>query len=159
VLTLRLLTVALGHHPVLNSTWIDTVDGPRIHVHPTVHLGIGVAAPRGLLCPSFPMRRPRPPANSPPRVNRLVADARAARSNHGAAGSTLRCPTSGRSASTRRSRVNHPEAAILGIGSLNRVRWSSTARGRPPHDDADVRFDHRVADGAQAAAFLGELRI
>ncbi len=49
VLTLRLLTIALRHHPNLNSTWVDTTDGPQIHVHSAVHLGFGVAAPRGLL--------------------------------------------------------------------------------------------------------------
>ena len=49
VLTLRLLTIALRHHPNLNSTWLDTTDGPQIHVHSAVHLGFGVAAPRGLL--------------------------------------------------------------------------------------------------------------
>jgi 2-oxoisovalerate dehydrogenase E2 component (dihydrolipoyl transacylase) len=51
VLTLRLLTIALRHHPNLNSTWLDTTDGPQIHLHSAVHLGFGVAAPRGLLVP------------------------------------------------------------------------------------------------------------
>ena len=48
---MRLLTIALAHHPMLNSTWVDTADGPQIHVHSAVHLGFGVAAPRGLLVP------------------------------------------------------------------------------------------------------------
>ena len=51
MLTLRLLTIALTHHPMFNSTWVDTADGPHIHVHSAVHLGFGVAAPRGLLVP------------------------------------------------------------------------------------------------------------
>ena len=51
VLTLRLLTIALTHHPMFNSTWVDTAGGPHIHVHSAVHLGFGVAAPRGLLVP------------------------------------------------------------------------------------------------------------
>ena len=51
VLTLRLLTIALAHHPNLNSTWVDTTAGPQIHLHSAVHLGFGVAAPRGLLVP------------------------------------------------------------------------------------------------------------
>ena len=49
--SLRLLTIALRHYPNLNSTWLDTTDGPQIHLHPAVHLGFGVAAPRGLLVP------------------------------------------------------------------------------------------------------------
>lgn len=55
--------------------------------------------------------------------------------------------------------VNHPEAAILGVGSI---------RPRPHVVDGDrlvVRptakltcaFDHRVCDGAEAAAFLTAL--
>ena len=40
VLTLRLLTIALRHHPNLNSTWLDTTDGPQIHLHSAVHLGL-----------------------------------------------------------------------------------------------------------------------
>ena len=54
MLTLRLLVLALRQHEVLNSTWVDTVDGPRIHVHPAVHLGVAVATPRGLLVPVVP---------------------------------------------------------------------------------------------------------
>ncbi len=51
VLTLRLLTIALQHHPMLNSTWVDTAGGRRSTCHSAVHLGFGVAAPRGLLVP------------------------------------------------------------------------------------------------------------
>ena len=51
VVTLRLLTIALTHHPMFNSTWVDTAAGPQIHVHSAVHLGFGVATPRGLLVP------------------------------------------------------------------------------------------------------------
>jgi pyruvate dehydrogenase E2 component (dihydrolipoamide acetyltransferase) len=29
-------------HPNLNSTWLDTTDGPQIHLHSAVHLGFGV---------------------------------------------------------------------------------------------------------------------
>jgi pyruvate dehydrogenase E2 component (dihydrolipoamide acetyltransferase) len=161
VLTLRLLTVALGHHPVLNSTWIDTVDGPRIHVHPTVHLGIGVAAPRGLLVPVVPDASARTTRELAAAVSRLVADARAGTlkptdlqgstftvSNFGALGLDDGVPV-----------INHPEAAILGIGSLKpRAVVVDGAVVARPTMTLTCAFDHRVADGAQVAAFLGELR-
>ena len=51
VLTLRLLTIALTRHAVLNSTWVDGDDGPQVHVHRTVNLGVAVATDRGLLVP------------------------------------------------------------------------------------------------------------
>ncbi|KAA0083292.1 2-oxo acid dehydrogenase subunit E2 [Mycolicibacterium sp. P9-64] len=161
VLTLRLLTVALAHHPVLNSTWIDTVDGPRIHVHPTVHLGIGVAAPRGLLVPVVTDAQTKTTRDLASAVNQLVADARAGTlkptqlqgstftvSNFGALGLDEGVPV-----------INHPEAAILGIGSLKSraVVVDGDVAARPTMT-LTCAFDHRVADGAQVAGFLGELR-
>jgi pyruvate dehydrogenase E2 component (dihydrolipoamide acetyltransferase) len=161
VLTLRLLTVALGHHPVLNSTWVDTVDGPRIHVHPTVHLGIGVAAPRGLLVPVVPDAPAKTTRELAAAVHGLIVDARAGTlkptqlqgstftvSNFGALGLDEGVPV-----------INHPEAAILGIGSLKpRAVVVDGAVVARPTMTLTCAFDHRVADGAQVAAFLGELR-
>jgi pyruvate dehydrogenase E2 component (dihydrolipoamide acetyltransferase) len=161
VLTLRLLTIALRHHPMLNSTWMDTVDGPRIHVHPTVHLGIGVAAPRGLLVPVVPDAHTRTTRELAVAVSRLVADARAGRlkpsdlqgstftvSNFGALGLDEGVPV-----------INHPEAAILGVGSLKpRAVVVDGAVVARPTMTLTCAFDHRVADGSQVAAFLCELR-
>jgi 2-oxoisovalerate dehydrogenase E2 component (dihydrolipoyl transacylase) len=161
VLTLRLLTIALRHHPMLNSTWMDTVDGPRIHVHPTVHLGIGVAAPRGLLVPVVSDATAKTTRELAAAVSRLVAEARAGTlkptdlqgstftvSNFGALGLDEGVPV-----------INHPEAAILGMGSLKpRAVVVDGAVVARPTMTLTCAFDHRVVDGAQAAAFLGELR-
>jgi 2-oxoisovalerate dehydrogenase E2 component (dihydrolipoyl transacylase) len=160
-LTLRLLTIALRHHPMLNATWMDTVDGPRIHVHPSVHLGIGVAAPRGLLVPVVPDAQNKTTRELAVTVARLVADARAGSlkpselqgstftvSNFGALGLDEGVPV-----------INHPEAAILGMGSLKprAVVVDGVVVARPTMA-LTCAFDHRVVDGAQVAAFLGELR-
>jgi 2-oxoisovalerate dehydrogenase E2 component (dihydrolipoyl transacylase) len=160
-LTLRLLTIALRHHPMLNATWMDTVDGPRIHVHPSVHLGIGVAAPRGLLVPVVPDAQNKTTRELAVTVARLVADARAGSlkpselqgstftvSNFGALGLDEGVPV-----------INHPEAAILGMGSLKprAVVVDGVVVARPTMT-LTCAFDHRVVDGAQVAAFLGELR-
>jgi pyruvate dehydrogenase E2 component (dihydrolipoamide acetyltransferase) len=161
VLTLRLLTIALRHHPMLNATWMDTVDGPRIHVHPSVHLGIGVAAPRGLLVPVVPDAQSMTTRALAAAVSRLVADARAGRlkptelqgstftvSNFGALGLDEGVPV-----------INHPEAAILGVGSLKpRAVVVDGAVVARPTMTLTCAFDHRVADGSQVAAFLCELR-
>jgi 2-oxoisovalerate dehydrogenase E2 component (dihydrolipoyl transacylase) len=161
VLTLRLLTVALAKHSILNSTWVDTVDGPRIHTHPAIHLGIGVAAPRGLLVPVVTDAQHRTTRELAAEVSRLIADARAGTlkpaqlqgstftvSNFGALGLDAGVPV-----------INHPEAAILGIGALKPravvVGGEVVARATMTLTCA---FDHRVADGAQVAAFLCELR-
>ena len=161
VLTLRLLVLALRHHPVLNATWVDTVDGPRIHVHPVVHLGVGVAAPRGLLVPVVPDAQDKTTRELAAAVARLIAEARAGTlkpvdlqgstftvSNFGALGLDEGVPV-----------INHPEAAILGMGSLKPrpVVVDDVVVARPTMT-LTCAFDHRVADGAQVAAFLGELR-
>jgi 2-oxoisovalerate dehydrogenase E2 component (dihydrolipoyl transacylase) len=161
VLTLRLLTIALRHHPNLNSTWVDTTDGPQIHLHSAVHLGFGVAAPRGLLVPVVSDAQDKTTRELAGVVARLIRDARAGTlkpselqgstftvSNFGALGLDEGVPV-----------INYPEAAILGMGSL---------KPRPVVVDGKVvvrptmsltcAFDHRIVDGAQVAAFLCELR-
>jgi pyruvate dehydrogenase E2 component (dihydrolipoamide acetyltransferase) len=160
-LTLRLLTIALAHHQNLNATWVDTTEGPQIHLHSAVHLGFGVAAPRGLLVPVVKDAQDKTTRELADVVSRLIEDARAGTlrptelqgstftvSNFGALGLDDGVPV-----------INYPEAAILGMGSL---------KPRPVVVDGEVvalptmsltcAFDHRIIDGAQAAAFLTELR-
>jgi len=160
-LTLRLLTVALRRHSILNATWVDTIDGPRIHVHSAIHLGIGVAAPRGLSVPVVTDAQHKTTRELAAAVARLIADARAGTlkpvelqgstftvSNFGALGLDEGVPV-----------INHPEAAILGVGSLKpRAVVVDDAVVARPTMTLTCAFDHRVADGAQVAAFLCELR-
>jgi pyruvate dehydrogenase E2 component (dihydrolipoamide acetyltransferase) len=161
VLVLRMVVAALRRHPELNATWLDTVDGPRIHTHAAIHVGVGVAAPRGLLVPVVTDAQDRTTRQLGDEVARLVAAAREGTlapsdmqgstftvSNFGALGLDDGVPV-----------INHPEAAILGVGALKpravvvdgEVVARSTMR-------LTCAFDHRVADGAQVGAFLGELR-
>jgi pyruvate dehydrogenase E2 component (dihydrolipoamide acetyltransferase) len=161
VLILRLLTIALRHHPNLNSTWLDTTEGPQIHLHSAVHLGFGVAAPRGLLVPVVSDAHDKTTRELAAAVAGLIREARGGTlkpselqgstftvSNFGALGLDEGVPV-----------INYPEAAILGMGSL---------KPRPVVIDGEVvvrptmsltcAFDHRIVDGAQVAAFLCELR-
>ncbi|MED5813240.1 dihydrolipoamide acetyltransferase family protein [Mycolicibacterium sp. 050232] len=161
VLTLRLLVLALGRHPMLNSTWLETAGGPQIHRHPAVHLGFGVAAPRGLLVPVVRDAQSMTTRELAAVVARLIQRARAGTltpaelsgstftvSNFGALGLDDGVPV-----------INYPEAAVLGMGSM---------KTRPVVADGAVvarttmsltcAFDHRIVDGAQAAAFLRDLR-
>jgi 2-oxoisovalerate dehydrogenase E2 component (dihydrolipoyl transacylase) len=161
VLTLRLLTIALRHHPNLNSTWLDTTDGPQIHMHSAVHLGFGVAAPRGLLVPVVSDAQDKTTRELATVVALLIRGARAGTlkpselqgstftvSNFGALGLDEGVPV-----------INYPEAAILGMGSLKPrpvvVEGEVVVR---PTMSLTCAFDHRIVDGAQVAAFLGELR-
>jgi 2-oxoisovalerate dehydrogenase E2 component (dihydrolipoyl transacylase) len=161
VLTLRLLLIALTHHKILNSTWADGPDGPQVHTHRAVHLGIAVAAPRGLLVPVVADAQRMTTRELAECVARLIRDARAGTlkpgelqgstftvSNFGALGLDDGVPV-----------INYPEAAILGMGSLKpRPAVVDDAVVIRPQMTLTCAFDHRVADGARVAQFLGELR-
>jgi 2-oxoisovalerate dehydrogenase E2 component (dihydrolipoyl transacylase) len=161
VLTLRLLTLTLNRHPVLNSTWVDGDDGPQVHVHHTVNLGIAVATDRGLLVPVVADAQSKSTRELAARVQELVRGARDGSitpaelqgstftvSNFGALGLDDGVPV-----------INYPEAAILGVGSLKArpVAIDNEVVARPTMRLTCV-FDHRIADGAQVAEFLCDLR-
>jgi 2-oxoisovalerate dehydrogenase E2 component (dihydrolipoyl transacylase) len=162
LLTLRLLLIALTHNKILNSTWVDGPDGgPQVHSHHAVHLGFAVAAPRGLLVPVVIDAQDKTTRQLAQCVARLIREAHAGTlkpaelagstftvSNFGALGLDDGVPV-----------INYPEAAILGMGSLKPrpMVVDDTIVIRPQMTLTCV-FDHRVADGANVAQFLGELR-
>ncbi|MGH3553406.1 MAG: dihydrolipoamide acetyltransferase family protein [Mycobacterium sp.] len=161
VLTLRLLVIALTHNKVLNSTWVDGPDGAQVHTHHAVHLGVAVAAPRGLLVAVVADAQDKTTRELAECVARLIADARAGTLKPAAlAGSTFTVSNFGAlGLDDGVPVINYPEAAILGMGSLKPrpMVVDDTVVVRPQMRLTCV-FDHRVADGAQVAAFLGELR-
>ncbi|BBX74384.1 2-oxo acid dehydrogenase subunit E2 [Mycobacterium shinjukuense] len=161
VLTLRLVVIALKHNEILNSTWVETGQGPRVHVHRGVHLGFGVATDRGLLVPVIADAQNKTTRELACCTAELITRARNGSlapaqlrgstftvTNFGALGVDDGVPV-----------INHPEAAILGMGAIK-------PRPAAVGDEVVVRptmtltcvFDHRVADGAQAARFMCELR-
>jgi len=161
LLTLRLLVIALTHNKILNSTWVDGPDGPQVHSHHAIHLGFAVAAPRGLLVPVVANAHDKTTRELAECVARLIREAHAGTlkptelagstftvSNFGALGLDDGVPV-----------INYPEAAILGMGSLKPrpMVVDDTIVIRPQMTLTCV-FDHRVADGANVAQFLGELR-
>ncbi|MGV0624627.1 dihydrolipoamide acetyltransferase family protein [Mycolicibacter minnesotensis] len=161
VLILRLLVIALTRHRVLNATWVDEPDGPKVRTHQAVHLGFGVAAPRGLLVPVVSDAHRLTTRQLAETVTRLTRGARSGTltpaelrgstftvSNFGALGLDDGVPV-----------INYPEAAIVGVGSLKPrpVALGDTVVVRPQLT-LTCAFDHRVADGAQAAEFLCALR-
>jgi pyruvate dehydrogenase E2 component (dihydrolipoamide acetyltransferase) len=161
VLTLRLLTIALRHHREFNATWVPAEHGARVHLHESVHLGIGVATSRGLLVPVVRDAERLSTRELASAVDGLIRSARDGAlkpvelhgstftvSNFGALGLDEGVPV-----------INYPEAAILGMGTLKpRAVVRDGAVVARPTMTLTCAFDHRIADGAGAAAFLGELR-
>lgn len=161
VLTLRMLVIALSRHRNLNASWVESANGPRIRVHHGVRLGLAVATERGLVVPVLLDAQTKSVRQLATALDDLVQRARGGTlaptelggstftvSNFGALGLDEGVPI-----------INHPEAAILGMGSLKPravvVDGDVVAR---PTMTLTLAFDHRVVDGAQAAAFLTDLR-
>ena len=160
-LTMRLLVLALSHHRIFNSTWVDGPDGPQVHSHHGVHLGVAVASPRGLLVPVMRDAQAMTTREMADVLSRIIEQGRAGSlrpgdmqgstftvSNFGALGLDEGVPI-----------INYPESAILGMGALRpRAVAIDGAVAVRPTMMLTCAFDHRVADGAQVAAFLGELK-
>lgn len=158
-LACHLFVRAVVEHPVLNASY--DAAGPSIRRHAAVHLGVAVATDRGLVVAVVRDAHERGAVGLAEEIDRLSAAARAGTvtpaelvgstitvSNFGALGLDEGIPV-----------INHPEAAILGLGAV---------RERPAVVDgllavrrvatATLAFDHRVADGADAAALLTTFR-
>lgn len=161
VLTLRLLVIALMHNEILNSTWVESPEGPQLKVHRGVHLGFAVATKRGLLVPVITEAQSKSTRELARRTAELVDRARNGSlmpgelqgstftvTNFGALGVDDGVPV-----------INHPEAAILGMGAIKPrpVAVGEQVVVRPTMTLTCV-FDHRIADGAQVAQFVCELR-
>ncbi len=160
VLTLRLLVIALSRHPMLNATWMESEAGAEIRLHSDIRLGIAVATQRGLVVPVVDTKG-RATRHLGEAVDDVIARARAGTlapgelsgstftvSNFGALGLDDGVPV-----------INYPEAAILGMGSLKpRAVVVDGAVVARPTMTLTCAFDHRIVDGAQAAAFLTDLR-
>lgn len=158
----RLVVIALGDVPILNSSFEHSDDaGPVIRVHNDVHLGIGTATDRGLLVTVVHGAGGLALPDLASELTRLADGARAGTltpaelsgstftiSNFGALGLDDGVPI-----------INYPEAAILGVGSIKPrphvVDGELMAR---PTVALTLVFDHRVCDGAEAARFLIGLR-
>ncbi|KAA1251003.1 2-oxo acid dehydrogenase subunit E2 [Mycobacterium simiae] len=160
-LTLRLVVIALRRHMILNSSWVVSAAGPQVHLHRRVHLGFGVATERGLLVPVITDAQNLTTRELACRAAELINGARVGAlspaelrgstftvSNFGALGVDDGVPV-----------INYPEAAILGMGAIKRrpVAVGDDIVARPTMTLTCV-FDHRIADGAQVACFLSELR-
>lgn len=154
---LRAAVAALAAHPALNATF----DGSVIRYWPEVHAGIAVNLPDGLVVPVVrdahrmglaDLARAARAAAERARAGQLLPDELAGGTftvtNLGAYGIDAFNPV-----------LNPPQAAILGIGQV--AERPANAGGRlelAPTVVLSLTFDHRITDGAPAAAYLQEVR-
>jgi pyruvate/2-oxoglutarate dehydrogenase complex dihydrolipoamide acyltransferase (E2) component len=144
---------ALQEVPELNARWTD--DG--LFLNHVQHIGMAVAIDDGLLVPVIKNAQDYNLIGLARQVNDLAERARTRKlqpdeirggtftiTNHGVSGSLLATPI-----------INQPQSAILGVGMIEkRVKVINDAIAIRPCAYLSLTFDHRVADGAAADAFL-----
>ncbi|MBW4779351.1 2-oxo acid dehydrogenase subunit E2 [Rhodococcus fascians] len=151
----KLTMIALAKFPELNST-VDTSAGEILR-HENVGLGIAAQTDRGLMVPVVPQADKADLKELAERLSELTELARtgslpAARlsggtftlNNYGVFG------VDGSAAI-----INHPEAAILGIGRIIDRPWVVDGQlAVRKVAQLSLAFDHRVCDGGVAGGFL-----
>lgn len=151
----KLTVIALSKYPELNST-VDTA-AEEIHRYEDVHLGIAAQTDRGLMVPVLSQANR---ADLRELSERLAETTEMART-----GSIPPARLSGGTFTLNNygvfgvdgsaAIINHPEAAILGIGRIIDRPWVVdgvvTARKVA---QLSLAFDHRVCDGGVAGGFL-----
>lgn len=154
-LVARAAVLALRRFPTLNA--ILDEDANEIRLLEPIHLGIAVDTDRGLLVPVVKHAERRSTLELARELNRVVLAARDASiapgdltggtftvNNYGALGNDRGDPI-----------INHPEAAILGVGAMNERPWvvdGELAVRRTV--TLTVAFDHRICDGGEAGRFV-----
>ncbi len=151
----RLTIAALAQYPELNSS-VDTARGEIVR-HARIHLGIAAQTPKGLMVPVI---RNADALSTVELAQALRVTTDLARdgkleparltggtftlNNYGVFGVDGSTPI-----------INHPEAAILGIGRIIDKPWvvngELTVR---KVTQISLSFDHRVCDGGEAGGFL-----
>ena len=155
----RICLLGLSRFPELNAR-VDTERGELLRL-PQVRLGLAAQGQRGLVVPVVPDAGRLGLVELAAQARRLTARARAGQltadeltggtftlNNYGVFGVDGATPI-----------INHPEAAMLGIGRIVRRPWVVAGPQGEQLAARDVAqlsltFDHRVCDGRTAGGFL-----
>ncbi len=155
----KAVVAALKEIPVVNS-FLEEEAG-EIVLHDHYHIGIAAATPGGLIVPVIHDADGKDLGHIAKEIDRLSTEARAGKARlEDLRGGTFTITSIGNIGGLISTPIiNHPQVAILGIGKIvKRPVFDSSGNVRP----ADLvylslSFDHRVLDGAVAAAFCNAL--
>ncbi|MFJ2850116.1 dihydrolipoamide acetyltransferase family protein [Streptomyces rubiginosohelvolus] len=151
----RICTAALARFPELNST-VDTEAREIVRLS-GVHLGFAAQTERGLVVPVVRDAHTRNAESIGAEIARLTELARTGKlspaqltggtftlNNYGVFGVDGSTPI-----------INHPEAAMLGVGRIMPKPWVHQAKLAVRQVvQLSLTFDHRVCDGGTAGGFL-----
>jgi len=155
----RAVVLAVREFPMVNARFDD--EAGVVTRHTAVHAGIATQTPAGLVVPVLRDAQAHDLWSSAAEIARLAESARSGKAvRDELSGSTITITSLGKLGGIVTTPViNHPEVAIVGVNRLAE---------RPVIRDGAVvarllmnlssSFDHRVVDGADAAAFIQRVR-
>ena len=149
----RFTILALHRHPELNAR----IEGDEIVMGPSVHLGFAAQTDRGLMVPVV--------RDAQVHTLEQLAVAVAERTRRARDGTLGPAELTGGTFTVNNygvfgvdgsaAIINHPEAAILGIGRIIQRPWVVDGQVVPRQmTELTLAFDHRVCDGGTAGGFL-----
>ncbi|MCR6787245.1 MULTISPECIES: dihydrolipoamide acetyltransferase family protein [Bacillus cereus group] len=153
----RAVVLALREHKEMNSAYIDDA----IHQFEHVHLGIAVALEKGLVVPAIRFANNLSLVELSKEIKDMAQKARAGSlSSDDMHGTTFTISNLGSFGIEYFTPVlNTPETGILGIGAIEHVPvYKGGKLKKGSMLPLSLTFDHRVLDGAPAAAFLRTIK-
>ena len=156
-LLVKLTATALEKHPMLNAYW----ENERISVLDDIHIAIAVDTEEGLLAPVLRNANKKSIEQIAEESRSLAETARARKldrdSLQGGTFTITNLGTYGIDAFT--PIINLPQCAILGVGAIRLKPAVHEGQLAARHMvSLSLTFDHRIVDGAPAAAFLKTVR-
>ena len=156
-LLVKLTATALEKHPLLNAYW----ENEQIRVLDDIHIAIAVDTEEGLLAPVLRDANKKSIEQIAEESRSLAEKARARKldrdSLQGGTFTITNLGTYGIDAFT--PIINLPQCAILGVGAIRLKPAVYEGQLAARHMvSLSLTFDHRIVDGAPAAAFLKTVR-
>jgi 2-oxoisovalerate dehydrogenase E2 component (dihydrolipoyl transacylase) len=154
-LIMRACVAGLREFPEVNAT-LDT-SANEIVIQHFVNLGFAAQTDAGLMVPVIQRADQRSVLGLAEELNRLATAARERKvSPEELGGGTFTVSNYGSfGVDGGAAVINHPEAAILGVGRITDRPWIHKGKIKPRKVlQLSIAFDHRICDGGEAAGFL-----
>lgn len=149
---------ALKKHPIINTSW----DNGNIVYHKDINMSIAVATDEHLFVPVIHNADHYSLSGLSKEISRLAGLARDGKlSSSDISGGTMTVNNTGSFGSVQSMGIiNHPQAAILQVESINKRFLPTEDGGFKTADMVNLclSIDHRIIDGLQAGRFLQDVK-
>lgn len=156
-LVIKAVAVALKKHPAINSSWL----GDKIRQNHHIHIGMAVAVPDGLLVPVIRFADTKSLSQIAGEAKDLAGKAKDKKLQPTDwEGNTFTISNLGMfGVDEFTAIINPPDACILAIGGIKETVVVKNGEMKVGNImKVTLSSDHRVVDGASAAAFLQTLK-